>query len=125
MRFGKDGFRLTFDIPTYRDLPVYNEPSIYHYTGHDALLSIIGNNQLWATNVRFLNDHSEFQHGVDLIAEIWRETRSEYDKSIREQIDVLLATIQSIYPFDKFFIVSASSEAVDVGHVPWSVNLGR
>jgi hypothetical protein len=34
---------------------------VYHYTSMDVVLKIIATKELWATNVRYLNDVSEFQ----------------------------------------------------------------
>jgi hypothetical protein len=42
-------------------------PVLFHYTGSDALLSILGNNCLWATSARYMNDSTEYSHGMDLI----------------------------------------------------------
>ena len=35
---------------------------LYHYTSLEALKAIVESKCFWATNVRFLNDSSEFQH---------------------------------------------------------------
>ena len=40
---------------------------VYHYTSMDTLLKIVENNELWSTNIRYLNDVSERQHYLDLI----------------------------------------------------------
>jgi hypothetical protein len=48
-------------------------PVLFHYTGSAALLSILGNNCLWATSALYMNDSTEYSHGMDLIAEGLRE----------------------------------------------------
>jgi hypothetical protein len=42
---------------------------VYHYTTAEGLKGIIENRCLWATNVNFLNDISEYRHGVDIVRE--------------------------------------------------------
>lgn len=40
---------------------------LYHYTGQSAFLSIIKTRVLWASKIQYLNDTTEFQHGLDAI----------------------------------------------------------
>lgn len=40
--------------------------SLYHYTSGDALLSILRSQQLWATDIRFLNDYEELYRGLEV-----------------------------------------------------------
>ncbi|EPM3975505.1 DUF2971 domain-containing protein [Vibrio vulnificus] len=42
---------------------------IYHYTSADALIGILSNAKLWATDIRFLNDYNELKIGLDLITQ--------------------------------------------------------
>jgi hypothetical protein len=37
--------------------------TLYHYTSWAGLEGIVGNQQIWATDFRFLNDYSELSHG--------------------------------------------------------------
>jgi hypothetical protein len=39
---------------------------LYHYTTTDALLGILQAGSLWATDIRFLNDSTEFTFARDL-----------------------------------------------------------
>jgi len=39
---------------------------VYHYTSMDVVLKIIANKELWATNVRYMNDVSEFQFFLEI-----------------------------------------------------------
>ncbi len=38
---------------------------LFHYTSPEALISIVSNKELWATNTMFLNDSKEFRHVGD------------------------------------------------------------
>src|SRR5579871_5558502 len=40
--------------------------TLWHYTSSAALLGIVGNNCLWLSDYRFLNDTSEIKYGIDL-----------------------------------------------------------
>ena len=46
------------------------DDKLYHYTNSQAFLSIINNKSLWATNIHFLNDTSEFKHTLELTKDI-------------------------------------------------------
>lgn len=39
---------------------------IYHYTSQEGLLGILATKRVWATDILFLNDSSEFQHTLSL-----------------------------------------------------------
>src|ERR1019366_2466702 len=46
---------------------------LFHYTGSEALISIVGTNQLWATNAVFMNDQSEIWHTAALLTNVLEE----------------------------------------------------
>jgi Protein of unknown function (DUF2971) len=55
----------------------YNSPSIpenllWHYTDFGAARSIIEKGEMWASNLRFLNDTTEFTFALDRMAEIFQ-----------------------------------------------------
>ena len=50
---------------------------LYHYTSGTALHGIVENEELWATDLRFLNDYKELDHGLKLF--------EDYSLSIMEQ----------------------------------------
>ena len=39
---------------------------LWHYTSTQAAADIITNDELWVTDQRFLNDTSEFSHGLEI-----------------------------------------------------------
>jgi hypothetical protein len=48
---------------------------LYHYTTADSTYGIAKSKELWATNIHYLNDESEFKHAVDLMkSELWKLT---------------------------------------------------
>lgn len=46
---------------------------VFHYTTLDALINIVGNNCLWASHSRFLNDTEEVVHGAQTIQTVLKE----------------------------------------------------
>jgi len=42
---------------------------LYHYTTAEGLISIVRNREIWATDIFYLNDQSEFRHGLHLASE--------------------------------------------------------
>lgn len=55
----------------------------YHYTSPDALLSILKNQKIFFTDIRFLNDKSEDIYLVKLILDLLDENEKEYP-TVRE-----------------------------------------
>lgn len=46
------------------------EPELlYHYTTQSGLLGILRDQCIWASHVRYLNDASEFKHGLELVSQ--------------------------------------------------------
>lgn len=46
-----------------------NNP-LFHYTDAQALCSILEKQELWLSDIRYMNDHSEFNHGIDVIKKL-------------------------------------------------------
>jgi len=46
---------------------------LYHYTAADGLLGMLQSHQIWATNVRFMNDRSELDYGINLVCRVFEE----------------------------------------------------
>lgn len=46
---------------------------LYHYTSQKGLLGIVENNEIWATDILYLNDTMEYKYAVDLTSEIIKE----------------------------------------------------
>ena len=40
---------------------------LHHYASQDGIKGIVGERNLWATNIEYLNDLSEFEHGAKII----------------------------------------------------------
>jgi hypothetical protein len=40
---------------------------VYHYTSVSGAMGIVGDRQLWASNVHYMNDYTEYKHGIDIV----------------------------------------------------------
>ena len=65
----------------------------YHYTSPNALLSILKNQQIYFTDIRFLNDKSEDIYLVKLILDLLDENEKEYP-NVREVTNVLFVSVK-------------------------------
>jgi len=59
---------------------------LYHYCDSEALLGIMSSKELWATDIRHLNDPREFEYGCQLIHELFTKKSSDYKDASIEAI---------------------------------------
>lgn len=87
-----------------------------HYTSIAGLMGIIEHEQLWATNIRFLNDEQEYQHALDLIKELlptsklknWQpknEVHRDFLKDLEKKVEQM-----SWYTSDDVYTLSFTQE---------------
>jgi hypothetical protein len=59
--------------------------TVYHYTNEPALLNIIEKKQMWATDLRFMNDPEELTYGRELLEEALLEAarRERHEQRVR------------------------------------------
>jgi len=82
----------------YTELVSRLPPStLYHYTGNAAALEILTRGELWATNIHFLNDSSEFKHALELL---------------KQEIDTRLSTSKNQQEHDALLEMSKESSLV-------------
>lgn len=68
-------------LPTYLKILNRRNPStLFHYTTPSGLLGISNSKNIWATDIRFLNDKKEFQHSLDITHSIVDELFKVNDK---------------------------------------------
>ncbi|MBL4932257.1 DUF2971 domain-containing protein [Clostridium paridis] len=89
--------------------------SIYHYTSIEGLKGILDNSSLRFTNGKYLNDSTEFLHGINKIKECAEnikkkqnniENKNEIDKLFDEKIKLLIEKV--IIKSKNTFILSTS-----------------
>jgi hypothetical protein len=99
-----------------------------HYTTQHGMLEIIKSGELWASNISFLNDNSEYLHGVELIKRISQDVSAD-DEERRVDADFLARSIvgtynegslaerhgqTQVFPFPNIFIASWSTRSDDL-----------
>jgi hypothetical protein len=75
---------------------------LYQYTNIKVLKSIIENQELWATHIKFLNDKKELNHGLDIARNIIKEMKPSYESSGSEYAMSFLKSIEKEKCFEKF-----------------------
>jgi hypothetical protein len=77
---------------------------IYHHTDINGLIGIISTKKLWATDIHFLNDFKEFQHGLVSLDEICihylSQEYKDYDANFVNIYKKLLVHIQESIPIN-------------------------
>jgi len=83
-------------------------PSIlYHYTDKSALIGILKNNKMWASNILYQNDSSEFQLGIQLFLEELERIR--FDKYKYQEPNLIKKVEDNIKYFNvEIFTISFS-----------------
>lgn len=83
-------------------------PVLYHYTTQAGLLGILQNNCMWATAAHYLNDASEYEYGLRVIAE--RLSNAANDSATEGLAEKLFAIAEGLLPFKSVCIVSLTTE---------------
>jgi len=95
----------------------YYEPKkhinlLHHYTDREGLRGIVGNKQLWATHIRYLNDEREVEHGLDIIKQIYSQRKGEADsKRIELYYEHNEKMIKDIFKYFDIYVVSFSEDS--------------
>lgn len=82
------------------------DEKIYHYTSAEGLIGILKNQELWFTNIYFLNDNNEMFYTYKLILEVIEELKDNIKpdlyKSIKDRCDYVLSEDYLIEEQDTF-----------------------
>ncbi|HUP62093.1 MAG TPA: DUF2971 domain-containing protein [Thermoanaerobaculia bacterium] len=87
------------------------EQFLYHYTGIGTAEKVVRTRALWATNIYYLNDGSEFRHGIELMRRTLRESARKHRSAGKFLDAVEWSALES--PRLRVFVVSFS-EAGDL-----------
>jgi hypothetical protein len=66
--------RLHVDDLIMEKLGIPEYPNLFHYTSIEGMKSIISNNNIWATDYRFLNDAQEMSDGLDILMKVLKSS---------------------------------------------------
>jgi len=80
--------------------------TIYHYTDFNGLIAILESQSFFCTNINFLNDRKEFNHGVELVKEninsiIESKENNGILKYLKSEIDSILDIDRYVTCFSK------------------------
>lgn len=73
---------------------------IFHYTSTEGLSGILSSNEFWATDIRYMNDSSELEYGVDLVCSHLKKIIADDDKGYSA---ILNEVCDSLPEHHKFF----------------------
>lgn len=74
--------------------------TIYHYTDFGGLIAILESQSLYCTNINFLNDTKEFNHGVEILENIIDSYQT--NKTNERIFDLLKKQVNTIYNLDRY-----------------------
>ena len=63
--------------------------TLYHYTSQRGLLGIIREECIWATDVRYLSDSTEFSYAIDLASQLLKESVPDDESDLSEMISLV------------------------------------
>jgi len=80
---------------------------LFHYTSIDGLNGVVAGKTLWASNIEFLNDSSEFQYGEKVLKEIIKARKRSVKGDCREFFNQL-EMFPKFFEANDVFLVSLS-----------------
>ena len=103
--------------------------NLYHYTSFENFTNIINSNELWMTDIRFLNDSSELNYAIESYKEYiekinknprriinkFKYYNSDFNKStLDELLSILLNLIETVQNLHSYSFVFSLSEEGDL-----------
>ncbi len=84
----------------YREtlLKEYGGGFVAHYTSLEGFRSIITNNELWASNIRFLNDRREMDYGIDEVLQFLEQNDEKADRETAELFAAVKGRLKTNIP---------------------------
>jgi hypothetical protein len=79
---------------TFNNLISSPPEKLYHYTTNDGLLGIIGNKEIWATKIKYLNDRKELLEAIDNVSMCLMSLEIKY-KLTKDFIEKVMRIIKS------------------------------
>ncbi len=63
------------------------DPNLFHYTSIEGMKNIVINNNLWATDYRFLNDAQEMLDGINILKKVLKSSEHYLLNTLCERVD--------------------------------------
>jgi hypothetical protein len=85
---------------------------LFHYTSAQGLLGMISGSSMWATNIEYLNDTAEFNHGENIITETvnrWKR-RPKNKNGVRKKFFELIDEAPRFFQAEDVFVISLTEK---------------
>jgi hypothetical protein len=89
-------------------------PILYHYTSMKSALSIVENHSIWATDIFYLNDSSEYRHVLDALERRIIERFPEFTDPTQVRSMDFYRAIITREPFGPIYVSSFSNNRDDL-----------
>jgi len=100
-------------VAALRSHDVEESATVHHYTGTEGLLGILRDGSFRATNFRYLNDSSEFLHGLEVVRGLAAAHRARRDGDRRSTWLELLAAMADVVALKSNLYVTCFSSLAD------------
>jgi len=74
--------------------------TIYHYTDLGGLIGILESQNIYSTNINFLNDRKELKHGISLIENVLKTFETNIEN--KRIIESMASNLNKIYETDRY-----------------------
>ena len=83
-----------------------NPPKVlYHYTSQEGLIGVVTNHVLWATDIRYLNDSSEYTYGEDIVKRVISRRKKGARGDLKKLFEDFDAA-ESMFSETRYFVTS-------------------
>jgi len=88
---------------------------LWHYTSRRAALEIVRKKQVWATDIRYLNDTKEFAHAIEVVRPLLDEVDSKTsDTKEKSVLSTLRGSLDDLQNIGHVFVFSLSEVEDDL-----------
>lgn len=100
-------YRPTIRMVEVKIMTDLDKTMLFHYTSQSGLLGIVKEQEIWATNIHFLNDYKEFRHAFEILSEIIRRDLDS-NSVLRDKLIGHFDTLINLSPNINVFLASFS-----------------
>jgi hypothetical protein len=95
------GYMIDYPIVFHSNPP----ESLYHYTSQQGLIGVVTKHVLWATDIRYLNDSSEYSYGEEIVKKVVSRRRKGARGDLKKFYEDFDA-VEDMFSQTRFFITS-------------------
>src|SRR4051812_4201029 len=105
---------MPIDPPDSDLVPLLPLRTLYHYTTQAGLLGILETKSIWASEIRFLNDATEFRTALDTVGAELRTRLNELDSAEGEARGEAIFREFTALEEASFFVLSLTEKGDDL-----------